>query len=327
MDLEDHFIFLSTLDKKQEIKKETCCDLKDNYQNDNDMVICKVCKNVITNICDNPEWRYYGTRDNKSSDPTRCGMPVNTLLPESSVGSSVSFGSNSNGMYQIRKMQQWSGMPYKERSVYKVFLEIQNVCNRHDIPSKIINEAKSIYKIVSTTKISRGTNRTGIIASCVYFACKECNVPRSSKEIADMFNITSNIMTKGVKKCQEIIHMDKKNKNRISKTKSTKPEDFINRFCNKLNIGENDTEDILNICNITVQNYIISENTPPSIASGCIYYFIKKRKLDISKKKISDICKISEVTINKCCKIIEGKDELFNKIFNNCEADGDKDSL
>ena len=27
-------------------------------------------------------------------------------------------------------MQQWSGMPYKERSVYKVFLEIQNVCTR-----------------------------------------------------------------------------------------------------------------------------------------------------------------------------------------------------
>ena len=328
MDLEDHFNFLSTLDKKDEIEKDiTCCDLKDNYQNDNSMVICKVCKNVITNICDNPEWRYYGSRDNKSSDPTCCGMPVNTLLPESSVGSSVSFGSNSNGMYQIRKMQQWSGMPYKERSVYKVFLEIQNVCNRNGIPSKIINEAKSIYKIVSATKISRGTNRAGIIASCVYFACKECDVPRSSKEIADMFGITSNIMTKGVKKCQEIMHMDKKNKDRISKTKSTKPEDFINRFCNKLNIGETDTSLILQICNITVKNYIISENTPPSIASGCIYYFIKKKELDITKKNISDICKISEVTINKCCKIIEEKDELFNKIFNNCEADGNKNSL
>ena len=142
-----------------------------------------------------------------------------------------------------------------------------------------------------------------------------------------MFGITSNIMTKGVKKCQEIIHMDKKNKNRISKTKSTKPEDFINRFCNKLNIGENDTSDILQICNITVKNYIISENTPPSIASGCIYYFIKKKELDITKKNISDICKISEVTINKCCKIIEEKDELFNKIFNNCEADSNKNPL
>ena len=324
MDLEDHFNFLSGLDKKEEDEKKlTCCDLKDNYQNDNDMVICKVCKNVITNICDNPEWRYYGSKDNKSSDPTRCGMPVNTLLPESSVGSSVSFSSNSNSMYQIRRMQQWSGMPYKERSVYKVFLEIQNVCNRHNIPSKIINEAKSIYKIASSTKISRGTNRAGIIASCVFFACKECDVPRSSKEIAEMFGISSNIMTKGVKKCQEIIHMDKKNKNRISKTKSTKPEDFINRFCNKLNIQEKDTEKVLSICKITVEYFIISENTPPSIGSGCFYYFIKKTNKGITKKEISEICKISEVTINKCCKVIEERDELFDKIFDDCKSDGD----
>ena len=122
-----------------------------------------------------------------------------------------------------------------------------------------------------------------------------------------MFGITSNIMTKGVKKCQEIIHMDKKNKNRISKTKSTKPEDFINRFCNKLNIEELETDKILKICNITVKNNIISENTPPSIASGCIYYYVKKVSKNITKKDISEVCKISEVTINKCSKIIEEK--------------------
>lgn len=323
MDFENHFNFLSTLDKKEEENSVKCCDLKENYQNDNDMIICKVCSNVITNICDHPEWRYYGSKDNKSSDPTRCGMPVNSLLPESSVGSSVSFTSNSKDMYQIRKMQQWSGMPYKERSIYKVFLEIQSVCSRNNIPSKIINEAKSIYKIVSTTKISRGTNREGIIASCVYFACKECDVPRSSKEIADMFGISSNVMTKGVKKCQEIIHMDKKNKNRISKKKSTKPDDFINRFCNKLEINEEDIEKILKICKLTIKYNIISENTPPSIASGCIYYFTKKNKNDISKKNISDICKISEVTINKCCKIIEEKNELFDEVFNNAKNKGD----
>ena len=324
MDFEDHFNFLSELNRKEEKVETKCCDLKENYQNDNSMIICKVCKNVITNISDNPEWRYYGSKDNKNSDPTRCGMPVNTLLPESSVGSSVSYSSNSKNMYQIRKMQQWTGMPYKERSVYKVFLEIQNVCNRNNIPIKIINEAKSIYKIVSSTKISRGSNREGIIASCVYFACKECDVPRSSKEIAEMFNITSNVMTKGVKKCQEIIHMDKKNKNRITKTKSTKPEDFINRFCNKLNIHENEILKILKICKITVKNNIISENTPPSIASGCIYYYIKKELKDISKKDISSICKISEVTINKCSKIIEDNDHLFSEIFNNTKTNSDK---
>tara|TARA_Y100000768_G_scaffold388507_1_gene384832 strand:- start:2689 stop:3693 length:1005 start_codon:yes stop_codon:yes gene_type:complete len=322
MDLTNHFEYLNTIGKKEKEEtnanvegKKKCCELKENYQMNDDVIVCKECSNIITNISMNPEWRFYGTKDSKQGDPTRCGMPVNTLLPESSVGSTVSFSSNSASMHQIRKYQQWSGMPYKERSLYKVFLEIQTICSKNNIPLKIVNEAKSIYTIISETKISRGSNRSGIIAACVYFACKECSVPRSPKEIAKMFNITINIMTKGVKKCQEIIYMNKNNKSRLSTKESIKPSDFIDRFCNKLHISEEDSKLLLKICDIAIKHNIISENTPPSIASGCIYYFIKKKNLSITKKDISDICIISEVTINKCSKNIELNDHLFNEVF------------
>lgn len=317
MDFEDHYDFLNGLSGETKDKKVKCCENPDNYQSDNDMVFCKVCLNLITNISNNPEWRCYKSKDGNSGDPTRCGMPVNILLPESSVGSSISYSNKSSEMNQIRKMQNWNGMPYKERSLYKVFLVIQNTCEVNNIPSIIINEAKSIYKIVATTKISRGSNRDGIIAACVYFACKHCGVPRSSKEIAGMFKITVNVMTKGVKKCQEIIYMNKSNKDRLSCSNTIKPSDFIERFCNKLEIDEIKTEKILKLCEIIIKNNIISENTPPSIASGSIFYFTKREKMDVSKKDISTVCKISEVTINKCSKLIEDKSELFDEIFDN----------
>jgi transcription initiation factor TFIIB len=243
-------------------------------------------------------------------------MPVNSLLPESSVGSTVAFNTNNKTMNQIRKYQQWNGMPYKERSLYKVFLEIQNNCKRNNIPNIIINEAKAIYTIISETKISRGSNRQGIIAACVYFACKECSVPRSAKEISEIFSLSTTTMTKGIKKCQEIIFMNKKNKERLNKSESIKPHDFIDRFCNKLGISEEITKIILEICEISIENNIISENTPPSIASGCIFYYIKKTPdIKITKKNISDICKISEVTINKCCKRLENHDRLFTEVL------------
>ena len=289
-----------------------CCKKKENVQIDQGMVICKVCLSTISNITNSPEWRYYGIGDNKSMDPTRCGMPVNTLLPESSVGSTISFTKNTKTMNQIRKYQQWNGMPYKERSLYKVFLEIQEICKKNNILGIIITDAKSLYSIVSKTKISRGSNRSGIIAACVYFACKESGAPRSSKEIAEMFSITSPVMTKGVKKCQEIIHMNKKNQKRLTKTESIRPGDFIERFCNKLNMDTRFTQEIIDICKVTISENIISENTPPSIAAGCIFYFIKKNKINITKKEISEISKISEVTINKCTKKLEKNVQLFN---------------
>ena len=310
-----HFQYMDSLGNEgcdNEKEEGDCCGKKENYLMDQGMLRCKKCSGIITNVTDSPEWRYYGSGDSKSLDPTRCGMPVNTLLPESSVGSTVAFNSNTKTMNQIRKYQQWSGMPYKERSLYKVFLEIQETCKNNNIPTIIISDAKSLYTIVSKTKISRGSNRKGIIAACVYFSCKACNVPRSSKEIAEMFSISSTVMTKGVKKCQEIIHMNKKNKKRLTKSEPIKPGDFIERFCNKLNMSDPITKEIIRICDISITKNIISENTPPSIAAGCIFYFIKRNQMGISKKDISEICKISEVTINKCTKKLEKNNHLLD---------------
>jgi transcription initiation factor TFIIB len=315
MEFEKHFESLDRINEaecnKDNKLKNNCCQLEENHNLLNDMIECRVCKNIITNIVSNAEWKYYGSGNINSQDPTRCGMPVNSLLPESSVGSSVSFKNNNASMNQIRRYQQWQGMPYKERSLYKVFTEITDICKKNHIPNIIINEAKSLYTIISETKISRGANRKGIIAACVYFACKECSVPRSSKEIAEMFSLDTTIMTKGCKKCQEIISMNKMNKGRVLHTESIKPDDFIKRFCNKLNIDENSIIIIRKICEISLDNNIITENTPPSVASGCIFYFIKKNNIDISKKQISQVCKISEVTINKCSKKLENHDDLF----------------
>ena len=327
MDFEKHFELINQYEEKDKEKEKgcdkdiKCCDKEENYMIVNGIIECKKCRNTITNIVSSAEWKYYGSNNSNSQDPTRCGMPVNTLLPESSVGSSVSFKNNNASMNQIRRYQQWSGMPYKERSLYKVFTEITDICKKNNIPGIIINEAKSLYTIISETKISRGANRKGIIAACVYFACKECNVPRSAKEIAEIFSLESTVMTKGCKKCQEIISMNKHNKTRVLHTESIKPDDFIKRFCNKLDINEESTEVIHEICRISLENNIIAENTPPSIASGCIYYFIKRTKLNISKKEISKICKISEVTINKCCKKLENFDNLFNELLDDVKND------
>ena len=56
-------------DKK--IKTDVCCDDSSNYISDNGTIICKVCNNSINNIIDSPEWRYYGSDDSKTRNPTR----------------------------------------------------------------------------------------------------------------------------------------------------------------------------------------------------------------------------------------------------------------
>ena len=82
MDFEAYFDSLNEITHKEEIKEEKCCDDMNNFIIHAGITSCKVCKNIVSNISDNAEWRYYGSNDTKSSDPTRCGMPTNILLPE-----------------------------------------------------------------------------------------------------------------------------------------------------------------------------------------------------------------------------------------------------
>ena len=75
-----------------------------------------------------PEWRYYGADDNQNSDPTRCGMPINPLLEESSFGCKVlCLGKSSYEMRKIRRYTEWQSMPYKEKARYEEFQRITHL--------------------------------------------------------------------------------------------------------------------------------------------------------------------------------------------------------
>lgn len=291
-------------------KQEKCCDNLNNYNFKDGVITCSQCNSLISNIIDSPEWRYYGSNDSKNSDPTRCGMPQNPLLPESSIGTSVKGKLNN----KVALYQRWNSMPYKEWSKYKVFNDITLKCEKNNLSKKVIDTSKSLYSIISEYKISRGNNRKGIIAACVFNACKECNAPRSIKELAKIFEITPKVLTKGCKNYTEIIRKNKINIDRNQKTDSINLNDFIERFSNKLNLSKNDVKEIIFIANLCHKYLLVYDNTPPSMATGCIYLYIKLKNLPINKKLISENCLISEVTINKCYKKISLHEEFMKDV-------------
>lgn len=289
-----------------------CCDKIENYIYTEIDIKCKYCGSSIDDVLNIPEWRYYGYRDTKRNDPTRCGMPVNPLLPGSSLGTTIN---NKGNIYDKLSMRQnWNSMPYKERSKYKVFMEISTKCNENNLPNIISETAKSLYSSISEIKISRGKNRKGIIAACVFNACKECKVPRSIKEISKMFDIDSKVLTKGCKNYTEIIRLNKTNVKRDQDSETINLDDFIERFCYNISLSENNIEIIKDISNICKSLNLIYDNTPPAMASGCIYLLLQLKNIDISKKVISENCNISEVTINKCYKKLLDNENLISII-------------
>lgn len=266
------------------------------------------------------EWRYYGADDNQNSDPTRCGMPVNPLLEQSSYGCKVlCFGKMSYEMRKIRKYTDWHSTPYEEKSRYEDFARIDTVSQISGIPKMISDDAKKYHKRISECDQSfRGDNKDGLLIAALYVSCSVNNYPRTHKELAEMFHVDVAVATKGCKMAMSILNTLEKDMDILEKTSfcKTTPDAFIERYCSKLNINA----ELTKLCKFVAKKIetkeLMPENTPHSIAAGVIFFVAQMCHLNVSKLDVKNVSEISEVTINKCFKKMEKmRSELIPKVI------------
>jgi transcription initiation factor TFIIIB Brf1 subunit/transcription initiation factor TFIIB len=134
-----------------------------------------------------------------------------------------------------------------------------------------------------------------MIAACVFHACKLQKEPRSPKEIADIYDLEIRHVNKGCRKFLDYIDITS-----ISfEIKSSQSSDFIERFAKKLNIDKQYIDKAKDISTNINKLGLASTHEPPSVAAGCILLVGTMYHIDISKKNISEIFGISDVTISK----------------------------
>ena len=122
------------------------------YVCEDQLMICSnnKCGIIFKDIIDqSAEWRFYGADDNNNNDPTRCGMPINPLLKESSCSCKVLCGNKSSyEMHKIRRYTDWQSMPYKEKSRYD---EFQLIIKPHPLENPKNYKA---FEVLPNVKIS-----------------------------------------------------------------------------------------------------------------------------------------------------------------------------
>lgn len=304
--------------KQQTVKNDTCphCLKKDTIVEDKSMgiMVCNECGQVVcSSLMDHgPEWRNYDDGD----DSGRCGMSFNALLPQSSLGTTIGGYRNS----RIKIIHKWNAMPYKERSLNEVLNEIKDKCQKAGILGCIENDAKILYKTVSECKhltgkskgkyvIIRGTNRKGLIAACVYFACRKIGKTRSAKEIAEIFGIKHTGLNKGCKHLAKLI----KNLKFDYNTTASQPEHYIVRFCDELRVLRNYTTIAIKIAKNIQKLNIASSHTPLSMATGSILLMADICGLkNLTKRRIATKFNISEVTVVKAYNKIVPYKHILN---------------
>lgn len=246
-------------------------------------------------IDESAEWTGGITEDGKSNDPSRCQMPTDSELFSDNWGKSTIISTTNYSTYEQKRMSKinfHNSMNHKDRTLFHAYNEIDEACEC--LPKNVVMEAKMLYREFNEEKLTRGAVRAGIKANCVLYACKNANLSRTTKEIADLFKINCKDISRTSQIFTEAI-------NNV-KTKSTKPFDVIVRLLNYFEVSKEERLRCINICNQIEKCTELMAKTPTSVASSIIYTVLshKYTKTEICKK-----CDVSAPTMNKIIVIIK----------------------
>ena len=298
----DNLLYGLDLDKKvdQSTEEASCISCKSHQlviDNTKGYLVCKDCGVINEEFLDkNHEF------SNDASGTTRYGCPSNFFFPKSALGTKIT----SKNFNRLSAIQRQGQMPYKEKSLMEVLERIQSKCKKYNITQTIIDTSKILYKKVSECKHTKGKrkgknmimrciNRRSMIAACVFHACKLQKEPRSPKEIGDIYDLEIRHVNKGCRKFLDYIDITSV----YFEIKSSQSSDFIERFAKKLNIDKHYIDKAKDISSNINKLGLASTHEPPSVAAGCILLIGNTYNIDISKKNISEIFGISDVTISK----------------------------
>lgn len=325
----------------------TCDDASSLTDNGGAEVVCTRCGTIVDIPLDwTAEYRWFsndngGSSTGGGSDPSRCGFPVNPLLPESSLGTVILKQRQSSMMRRIKRYHMWNLMPYRERTLWGVFDTLTVRASNAGISTAVLEEAKELYAQLAASGPARGqAQRDAMLAACLWEALKRHDSPRMPRDVAEMFQLPLAAVTKGIKQFQHVLTtrtVDQKTDTYATATaaaatapqtegaaaaatrahmrrtlcqarpvKTTSYEDFIIPFLTNLSVprtAQGTLEDMVRrVCARTEDLNIVPENTPPSLTASVIAFCLAELRIQIDHAEIARVCGISAVTIQKCLK-------------------------
>ena len=299
------------------------CKSKDSVEEINEEMICRKCGTVLeTLILQGPEFRWFGSED-RNPDPSRCSCPINPLLPESSLGTTVLVKANhSREMQKIKRYHLWNQTHHRERTLWNIFDSLQIRGTNAGVTPAVVEEAKRLYHEVSRQVVVRGTQREALLASCLYESLKTCKASRRPCDIAKIFKIQTSQMTKGIKHFQFLFEQAQRREGHSSDhirdqlLKSCTYKDFVEPFLQNLHLTREKhlaiTELVHLICARIEEWGLVPENTPPSLTATAITMSLKHLHVETGEKgysktpkEVAAACGLSVVTIQKCLKRLQ----------------------
>jgi transcription initiation factor TFIIIB Brf1 subunit/transcription initiation factor TFIIB len=171
------------------------------------------------------------------------------------------------------------------------------------LQDNVMYDAKIKYRAFNSAVLTRGAVRNGIKANCIFQACREHNVARTTQEIADAFKIPQRDLSRTFEMYQEQVPE--------TEVHVTTAADLIPRFFNDVRgVPEGERGrvrcKIINKCKELEEKVELMGRTPKAIACAVLAMVLKEIPGASDRQALCAICDVSLPTLGKIEAIIRG---------------------
>jgi transcription initiation factor TFIIB len=275
-------------------------------------LVCNKCGFVIEEdiIDQGPEWRAFDSDQQEKKN--RVGAPANYTIHDKGLSTVIGWQNRDYyGKYipprnraQLFRLRKWQKIirisDGTERNLVSALTMLDKLSSSLNLPRLVRETAAMLYRKIASLKICRGRNMECMATAVLYAACRQCNVPRTLREISIIANIPKKEIGKNYRYIGRQIQL---------RVLPTSPRDYIPRFCSQLKLDNNVKVKTLEIINDAHGKELISGRSPSSVAAASLYIATLLCDVRITQREISIVAGVTEVTIrNRYKELVEKLD-------------------
>ncbi|RPA88978.1 cyclin-like protein [Choiromyces venosus 120613-1] len=280
-------------------------------------MVCGSCGLVLGDriVDTRSEWRTFSNDDQAGDDPSRVGDAANPFLNGAQLETTISYTPGGAGR-ELHRAQNKTAGDKSTKGLLAAYKEIGAFCDSINIQKVVSDAAKQLFKIVDDHKAFKGKPQEAIIAGCIFIACRQCQVPRTFREIFALTKVPKKEIGRVFKALEKFFAaQDSKKMDEITKsggivddsqqyktTSSTKATELMIRYCNNLNLTQNCTTIAQELADRAATIGTLAGRSPISSAAACIYMVSHLMKQPKTAKEISTIAGVSDGTIRNAYK-------------------------
>ena len=270
---------------------------------DSGELVCSTCGIVISENRESggPEWRYFA---NDSGDKSRVGSGTSITIHD--MGLSTMIGStnkdatgkplSSTMKKSIDRLRTWNTRSQvkssSDKNLRQALSEMDKLKDKLSLTDNVIEKAAYLYRKANERKLVKGRSIHGLVASCIYAACRDTETPRTLNDVADGINVRR----KDVARCYRLIFRELDLKVPIAD-----PVNGVSRIASEAGLGEKTKRKAIQLLNKAKKIGMVAGKDPMGLAAAALYLACISDGGSTTQRNISDASGVTEVTIRNRC--------------------------